>query len=158
LVTLAPAADPGHPAELMFALDSPDRAELALLMRGMFQQLGLESLAKTDGAGGVHVHVPLNSGATHEQTQAFARQVAETLQQRWPKPAGIDWSPNERGARTICAYSLRAGARPAVATPLTWEEVEAGDLDHDHASVIARVADHGDLFAPVLTLVQSLPG
>jgi hypothetical protein len=41
---------------------------------------------------------------------------------------------------------------------LTWEEVEAGDIVHDPAAVIERVAKHGDLFAPVLSLVQDLPG
>jgi DNA primase len=42
--------------------------------------------------------------------------------------------------------------------PVTWEEVEAGELDHDPEHVIERIAEHGDLFAPVLSLVQSLPG
>ena len=51
-----------------------------------------------------------------------------------------------------------------MSTPLTWDEVRegarAGDperLVFDAAAVRARVAEHGDLFAPVVSLVQRLP-
>jgi bifunctional non-homologous end joining protein LigD len=54
--------------------------------------------------------------------------------------------------------------RPTVSTPLHWHEVEAvvesGDpesLAFTSADVLERVAEHGDLFAPVLSLEQALP-
>ena len=48
--------------------------------------------------------------------------------------------------------------RPTVSTPLRWDEVEAGgELVFASADVLERVAEHGDLFAPVLTLEQELP-
>src|SRR5205085_990297 len=37
----------------------------------------------------------------------------------------VDWSQNEVHKTTICAYSLRARARPTVSTPVSWGEVEA---------------------------------
>ena len=47
---------------------------------------------------------------------------------------------------------------------MTWEEVEAvtessdpDDLVFTSAEVVERVAEHGDLFAPVEALVQELP-
>jgi bifunctional non-homologous end joining protein LigD len=47
---------------------------------------------------------------------------------------------------------------------LTWEELEAavaagdgGRLVFETAQVLERVADHGDLMAPLLTVKQSLP-
>jgi bifunctional non-homologous end joining protein LigD len=53
--------------------------------------------------------------------------------------------------------------QPTVSTPLTWEEVE-GMASDDRAplsftsdQVLDRVAEHGDLFAPVQTLEQELP-
>jgi bifunctional non-homologous end joining protein LigD len=153
-VTLAPAAEPDRPSWMVFGVGS---AELALLLRGMFDQLGLRSLALGSGDGGVHVYVPLNSDVSFDRTAAFAKQVAEVVAARQPGPP-VDWSANAPGELTICAYSLRAGKSPTVATPLTWEEVEAGDIVHDPAAVIERVAKHGDLFAPVLSLVQDLPG
>jgi bifunctional non-homologous end joining protein LigD len=51
-----------------------------------------------------------------------------------------------------------------VSTPITWEEVrdclDSGDpqrLVFDARQVVERVADQGDLFAPVLSLVQQIP-
>jgi bifunctional non-homologous end joining protein LigD len=51
-----------------------------------------------------------------------------------------------------------------VSTPITWDEVErcaeTGDgaaLTFVTADVLARVEEHGDLFAPVLEGGQSLP-
>jgi bifunctional non-homologous end joining protein LigD len=76
----------------------------------------------------------------------------------------VDWSQNHRRKTTIAVYSLRARERPTVSTPVSWEEVE-GALDRNDADclvfetddVLARIAEMGDLFAPVLKLRQSLP-
>ena len=45
---------------------------------------------------------------------------------------------------------------------MTWDEVEAGasgddELVFEAKDVLARIEEHGDLFAPVLELEQSLP-
>jgi bifunctional non-homologous end joining protein LigD len=126
----------------------------------------------------MQVYVPLNTpGLTYEDTRAFSLGVAGVLERREPglivtdmKKALrrgkvlVDWSQNERHKTTVCVYSLRAMERPTVSTPLTWDEVEAvaGSGDSDSlvftwADVLARVAERGDLFAPVLELEQELP-
>ena len=76
----------------------------------------------------------------------------------------VDWSQNDRHKTTVNVYSLRAMERPTVSTPLRWDEVEAvaesGDgeaLSFTSDEVLERVAEHGDLFAPVQTLEQELP-
>ena len=72
----------------------------------------------------------------------------------------IDWSQNDEHKTTVGVYSLRARERPTVSTPLSWDEVEAGDPDalvFDADDVLARVEEHGDLFAPVEELEQRLP-
>ena len=76
----------------------------------------------------------------------------------------VDWSQNTSFKTTVNVYSLRAMLRPTVSTPLRWEEVEAvtesrdpDDLVFTSADVLARVAEHGDLFAPVVELRQTLP-
>jgi len=76
----------------------------------------------------------------------------------------VDWSQNDEHKTTVGVYSLRAKDRPTVSTPLRWEEVEetAADGDPDRLvftsdDVLARVAEHGDLFAPVETFEQELP-
>ena len=77
----------------------------------------------------------------------------------------VDWSQNDEHKTTVNVYSLRARERPTVSTPLRWEEVEAvlesGDpeeLAFTSDAVLARVAEHGDLFRPVIELEQELPG
>ncbi len=76
----------------------------------------------------------------------------------------VDWSQNAEHKTTVGVYSLRAMPRPTVSTPLRWEEVEAvlssrdpEDLVFTSDAVLARVAEHGDLFAPVADLRQALP-
>jgi bifunctional non-homologous end joining protein LigD len=164
--------DPGPPADIVQC------CQVALLLRGMFSHLGLESFAKTSGSKGLQVYVPLNADrVTYEKTKPFAKAVAETLEKAEPdlvvsrmtkslRPGKVlvDWSQNDEHKTTICVYSLRARERPTVSTPVTWEEVDAcaesgdgGLLVFDSEQVLGRVEEHGDLFAPVLSLVQALP-
>jgi bifunctional non-homologous end joining protein LigD len=76
----------------------------------------------------------------------------------------VDWSQNDEHKTTVNVYSLRAREQPTVSTPLTWEEVrdahdagDAGGLQCTAEQVLARVERLGDLFAPVLSVRQSLP-
>ena len=65
----------------------------------------------------------------------------------------LDWSQNSGSKTTISPYSLRGREQPWVATPLGWDEVEAGAEDADALEqfrfdeVLERVEEHGDLFA-----------
>jgi bifunctional non-homologous end joining protein LigD len=163
--------DPGAPADVI------DCAQVAIWLRGMFEQLGLSCYPKTSGSKGMQLYVPLNSETTYEQTKPFAKAVAETLEKRFgdrvvsqmskakrPGKVLIDWSQNDVHKTTVNVYSLRAKERPTVSTPLEWDEVaaalEAGDpkaLVFDHAAALERVAAKGDLFAPLLSEEQELP-
>jgi bifunctional non-homologous end joining protein LigD len=183
-VPLARAAAPERPTTLVFDLDpgAPATAieccRVALTLQGMFENLGLQSFVKTSGKKGLQLYVPLNDPAvTFAQTKPFAKAVAELLEEAEPelivsrmtktaRPGKvlIDWSQNDRNKTTVCVYSLRAAERPTVSTPLQWDEVRAaldgGDADalrFEAAEALARIAEHGDLFAPVLSLVQRLP-
>jgi bifunctional non-homologous end joining protein LigD len=162
--------DPGAPAGLL------DCAQVALWIRGMFEQLGLRSYAKTAGSTGIQVYAPLNTEVTYARTRPFAKAVAETLASRFPDlvaartaksaRAGkvlVDWRQNDEHKTTVCVYSLRARGR-AVSTPLEWDELEdaltAGAADRlvfDHAATRRRIEQRGDLFAPLLSEKQHLP-
>ena len=164
--------DPGPPATIV------ECCRVALILQGMFENLGLKAFPKTSGNKGMQVYVPLNTpDATYERTKGFSRAVAETLEAGEPDlvvsrmakalrggKVFIDYSQNDEHKTTVNVYSLRARERPTVSTPLQWDEVrgclESGDPDDlvfDARQVVDRVAEHGDLFAPVLSLVQDVP-
>jgi bifunctional non-homologous end joining protein LigD len=126
----------------------------------------------------MQVYVPLNvAGVTYRDTSPFAKGIAELLERRNPKgvvsemsktlrrgKVFVDWSQNSRHKTTVCVYSLRALAQPTVSTPLMWDEVEAvvesrdpDELVFTAPEVVERVAEHGDLFAGVVSLEQELP-
>jgi bifunctional non-homologous end joining protein LigD len=181
--SLSLRADPLRPTMLVFDLDPGPPAglvecsEVALVLRGLFEALGLESVVKTSGSKGMQVYVPLNTETTYEQTKPFAKTVAELLEQRLPelvvsrmtkrlRPGRVlvDWSQNDRHKTTVNVYSMRARLTPSVSTPVSWDEVrrcrDAGDaelLGFGPDEVLGRVAADGDLFAPLLSAAQELP-
>jgi len=163
--------DPGAPADVL------DCAQVALWIRGMFERLGLNCYPKTSGSKGIQVYVPLDRETAYARTKPFAEAVAQTLEAKFPervvsrmaknlRPGKVlvDWSQNDEHKTTVCVYSLRAKARPTVSTPVEWDELEAAlkkgraeRLVFDHAEVLRRVEDKGDLFAPLLSERQPLP-
>ena len=161
--------DPGAPATIV------ECARVGLLIRDMLDKLSLEVCAKTSGSKGMQLYVPLNSPATHEGAGDFALAVGQLIERDHPKDVTtimrkdirgwkifIDWSQNTRHKTTIAPYSLRARPHPTVSTPVSWDEVEAcakgkAPLVFEAADVLARVDELGDLFAPVLELMQKLP-
>jgi len=172
--TLAFDLDPGPPATIV------ECCEVAVQLRAMFEQLGLQAFAKTSGSKGMQIYVPLNEPRVrYETTKPFAHAVAVLFEQQHPdlvvsdmrRKGGeregkvlIDWSQNDEHKTTVGVYSLRAKDRPSVSTPVAWDEVErclrANDPDllrFEHDAVLARVAEHGDLFAAVRSLRQRPP-
>ena len=163
--------DPGPPADVV------DCCRVALRLRELFANFGLECFAKTSGSKGLQVYVPLNGKARYEQTKPFAHAVAKLLEKQSPDEVVskmkkelrkgkvfVDWSQNDRAKTTVSVYSLRAREQPTASTPLLWAEVEAAgesgtaeDLRFEAGAVLERISEHGDLFAPVLELEQDLP-
>jgi bifunctional non-homologous end joining protein LigD len=164
--------DPGPPAEVLAC------GRVALRLRELLGQLGLESFVKTSGSKGMQLYVPLNTETSYERTRPFAQALAQLLAKQSPDEViakmgkktlregkvFIDWYQNNERKTTIAVYSLRAREQPTASTPVTWEEIESAIEDDDADSlvfeageVIERVEDQGDLFAPVLELKQSLP-
>jgi len=180
---LAHAAAPDAPTMIAFDLDPGppativECAEVACRLREAFDLLGLVAFPKSSGSKGMQLYVPLNTPTSYRATKSFAQGVAQVLERRHPElvvsemrkdlrpgKVFIDWSQNDEHKTTVCVYSLRARERPTVSTPVTWDEVEAvlrsrdpEDLAFTSDQVLARVAAHGDCFAPVLELEQELP-
>ncbi len=162
--------DPGAGAGVLHC------CQVALWLRAVLGDLGLEAFPKTSGVKGLHVYVPLNGGHTYEETKAFARALAALLAKAHPdhvvdtmaraRRAGkvlVDWSQNDAGKSTVAPYSLRGLSLPTASVPLAWDEVESALLSGDPRSLtflaedaLRRIDRHGDPFAPVATLEQRL--
>jgi bifunctional non-homologous end joining protein LigD len=181
--SLSLAPTPERPTMLVFDLDPGAPAgiveccRVGVVLHGLFDQIGLQSFAKTSGSKGLQVYVPLNGDTDYDQTKSFARRIAELLEQRMPelvvsrmtkrlRPGKVlvDWSQNDIHKTTVNVYSVRARERPTVSTPVSWDEVADVQRDGDGESlafdtdqVLERVTELGDLFAPVASLRQRLP-
>ncbi|HYB99836.1 MAG TPA: non-homologous end-joining DNA ligase [Candidatus Limnocylindrales bacterium] len=164
--------DPGEGADVLTC------ARVALQLRDMLGDLGLQSLAKVSGSKGIQVYVPLNSEVAYDVVQPFAKAIAQLMHARSPDlvvadmskalrtgKVLIDWSQNSDYKTTVGVYSLRAkNVVPFVSLPMTWEELAAalgaGDRDRLYFTpekALRRMNDVGDLFEPVLTMRQELP-
>jgi bifunctional non-homologous end joining protein LigD len=163
--------DPGPPADIATC------CKIALQLKTILDALELKCFAKTSGSKGLQIYVPLNTPVTYEKTKPFAHALAELLQKQTPDlivsnmrkdlRAGkvfVDWSQNDPHKTTVNVYSLRATEHPTVSTPVTWDEIEAAvkkkkaaPLRFEAEEVLKRVLEHGDLFAPVLSVKQKLP-
>jgi bifunctional non-homologous end joining protein LigD len=179
---MALADDQATPRTLVFDLDPGPGTDIgtccvvAARIRELLASVALEAWCKTSGSKGLQLYVPLNTpGATHEHAAEVAKAVGTVLERETPdevtitmakaeRPGRIfvDWSQNAFHKTTIAPYSLRARPDPTVSTPVTWDEVTAAaagtaTLRFESADVLARVDEHGDLFAGVLTTRQRLP-
>jgi bifunctional non-homologous end joining protein LigD len=134
---------------------------------------GLVAYPRTSGGKGMQLYLPVTVSRP-EQTSEFAKALAEDMARETPAQViavmtkarrrgrvFVDWSQNNPHKTTIASYSLRGRARPTVATPVTWDEVRAcrrpDDLTFTLDDLPARIGEHGDLLAPLLTEPQRLP-
>jgi bifunctional non-homologous end joining protein LigD len=160
--------DPGPPAGLAQC------AEVAVLMAERLARDGIAAYPKTSGKKGMQLCCPVSGKQSAEVVSDYAKRVAEELEHAHPKlivsrmakplrrgKVFIDWSQNSAFKTTVTPYSLRAQAAPSVSAPLTWEEVAAGGFkaeDFTAPVVLDRVAEHGDLLAPLCERGPRVPG
>jgi len=154
--------DPGPPAGITEA------RHVALLLRDLLGSDGLTAYPKTSGGKGLHLYVPVAETA---RTSEYAKEAAERLAASHPRlvvskmdkklrrgKVFVDWSQNNPAKTTVAPYSLRAATEPLASAPVTWDEMEdGGALRFTAQDVLERVAEHGDLLAPMLENHQKLP-
>ena len=161
--------DPGEGATIF------DCCKVAVILRDALGSMKLQSFVKVSGSKGIQVYAPLNSTATHVETESFAQLVAEELARAHPKlvvakmmkslrakKVFIDWSQNTDFKTTVAVYSLRSkSARPFVSMPMRWSEIEnarkKSALYISPGDAIDRVNRIGDLWEEMRTLRQRLP-
>jgi bifunctional non-homologous end joining protein LigD len=112
--------------------------EAATLVRGLLQELGLQSWLKTSGGKGLHVVVPLTPRDDWDTVKGFAQAVvqhlARVIPQRFVAKSGaanrvgklfVDYLRNSHGATTAAAYSARSRPGLGVSMPLAWDDLDA---------------------------------
>lgn len=166
---------PHRPDFVVFDLDPPDggfalAVRVARLVRAALDELGLRSHAKTSGADGIHVLVPITRRSTFEETYEFAERVSRSLEARYPGLVTTEWLKRKRtgvlvdhrqngwGKTIASVYSVRPRPGAPVSTPLAWEELTEGVAPRQFGmrEVLARVEREGDLYEPVLRGGQAL--
>jgi bifunctional non-homologous end joining protein LigD len=170
---------PRAPDLLVFDLDPGEGttvvecARVAERVAAVLAEDGLPAHPRTSGGKGLQLYTPVRVGDPG-RTSGYARAVADRLaaedparviavmaKQRRRGRVFIDWSQNNPVKTTVASYSLRGRARPTVATPVTWDEVRAcerpEDLVFTALDLPARLAEHGDLMAPLLGERHELP-
>lgn len=147
--------DPGPGADLAQC------AHIARLAREILADIGLDPVPVTSGSKGIHLYAHLDGGQTSDQASAIAHELARSIEADHPDLATstmakavrggrvfIDWSQNNGSKTTISPYSLRGRARPTVAAPRTWAELDDPGLRHlDLDEVAERVEEGIDPFA-----------
>jgi bifunctional non-homologous end joining protein LigD len=149
-------------------LDPPDGLpyrrvlDVARWVRDALVSMKATGFAKTSGAGGLHVYVPMPPQTTYEAGLLFAQIIATMVAERHPKEATIERSVKARGRRIYVdymqnalgktlasAYSARASEFAGVSTPVTWDEVEEGVSPRDFTvgNFERRLTSAGDPWA-----------
>ena len=164
-----PDGKPQNPDRLVLDLDPGAGVSLAqcawtaMLVRDILRDIGHDPVPVTSGSKGIHLYAPLDRSQTSEQATEVARELALALESDHPDlvissmkrserdgKVFIDWSQNNGAKTTVSPYSLRGRERPWIAAPRTWDELEDPDLRQlEYEEVITRVADLGDLLAPL---------
>ncbi len=156
--------DPGAPADLH------ECARVALLVRDRLEEMGLSAAPVTSGSKGMQLYAALPGKKNADEVRDLAQEIAKDLSKAEPdlvvwrmtkalRPGKVflDWSQNTGSKTTISPYSLRGKDRPTVATPLTWDEVEAGAEERGELEqvtfdeVLKRVEETGDVFGELLS-------
>src|SRR6478609_5428472 len=162
---------PARPDYVVFDLDPPDEPnaydlaiEVAQLVRTLLEELDLGAYVKTSGADGIHVLAPIQRRASFEETYEFAGAASRLLEARHPGLVTTEWLKKKRqgvlvdhrqngaGKTLASVYSVRPKPGAPVSTPLRWEELRSGLVPRDFTMAVAleRIAEHGDIFEPVL--------
>jgi bifunctional non-homologous end joining protein LigD len=114
--------------------------QVALLVKEVCDEIGLEVFPKTSGSSGLHIYAPLKPTNEYEKVGDFARMLAfevagrnpaiatveRSIAKRKPAQVYVDSMQNARGKSLASILTVRAKPKATVSMPLTWKQVERG--------------------------------
>ena len=167
------SGDLDHPDELRVDLDPgpgvswADVRTVALEVKAVLEEMGLQGWPKTSGSRGIHVNVRIRPEWTFNDVRRAALALSREVERRAPSLATSKWWKEERHGvfldynqnakdRTTCsAYSVRPVPDARVSAPLFWHEVADCDpADFTVLTMPGRFTELGDPHAEI----DSTPG
>ena len=113
-----------------------DVVTLALAIRDLCDEIGLECFVKTSGSTGLHVLLPLGALLTYEQCRMLGQLLSKVIESRHPDIATtarafsrrkgkvyLDFLQNRYGQLLVSPYCIRPLPGAPVSAPLEWSEV-----------------------------------
>ena len=166
-----------RPDYIVFDLDPGEVSydvvcEVAQNLKKVLTDLKLQAFAKTSGATGMHVLLPLKRLYSYRQVSDFAMLVAalterenpdivtleRSIKKRPKKSVYLDTMQNSEGKSAASIWSVRAKDGATVSVPLFWSEVKKGLRPQQftifNALENTQKSQHG--FEKVLSSPQSL--
>jgi len=169
------STDLDHPDELRVDLDPgpgvtwADVRTVAMEVKALLEEVGLQGWPKTSGSRGMHVNVRIQPRWTFAEVRRAAIALSRAVERRAPALASSKWWKEERHGvfldynqnakdRTTCsAYSVRPLPDARVSTPLHWHEVPNCDPEaFTIFTVPKRFAEIGDPHAEMNASAGSL--
>ena len=141
------SSDVDHPDELRVDLDPTPEAswadvrDVALVVRDVLKDHGLEGYPKTSGSRGIHVYVRIEPEWDFTEVRRAALALAREVERRVPDQATtawwkeqrhgvfIDYNQNARDRTIASAYSVRPSPDARVSAPLDWREVKDVEME-----------------------------
>ena len=157
------SADLDHPDELRIDLDPGPGVEwsnvrlVALEVKAVLAEVGLQGWPKTSGSRGMHVNVRIEPRWTFTEVRRAALALSRAVERRAPTLASskwwkeerhgvfLDYNQNAKDRTTSSAYSVRPLPDARVSAPLRWDEVaECDPAAFTVATMPQRFAEIGD--------------
>ena len=129
------------PDILIFDLDPDKDLSLAKVRQGVkelkeiLDNLNLKSYLKTSGNKGYHIYIPISS-TSWAKVKTIAKNISEILVNKSPNKYTtnlsknkrknkifIDYYRNQKGATSVCPYSLRLKEKASISCPISWEDL-----------------------------------
>lgn len=139
--------------------------ETAQVIKRILDEIGADAYAKTSGATGLHIYIPLGAKYSYDESKELAESVVTLAHKELPKTTSLERNPDNRKGKiyldflqnrqtqtAAAPYSLRPKRGVPVSTPLHWDEVKPGLLPtaFTATTIFERLQTEGDLFSPVL--------
>jgi bifunctional non-homologous end joining protein LigD len=173
--TLVRADRPDHMTHLVLDLDPPegkafvDVVRVAHLVHDVLRDCGMESVAKTSGAKGVHIFVPIGTDVSLEDSAAALRALARRVELADPSIATTAFMKDDRegkvfvdatragGATVAAAYSPRIRLGCPVSFPVAWGDLDSVVPADFTIATVPRDLDDRDPWRTLMPDVQQIP-